>query len=55
VAGGPAAVDPLRDPRLSEDEEHTMRGTQVHPPANPPIDAAALRRSIAALERLLGH
>ena len=32
-----------------------MAGPKVNPPANPPIDAAALRRSIAALERLLGH
>jgi hypothetical protein len=45
----------MHDPRPSEKEEHDMRGTQVHPPANPPIDADALRRSIAALERLLGH
>jgi hypothetical protein len=41
--------------RRPRTEEHDMRGTQVHPPANPPIDVAALRRSIAALERLLGH
>jgi hypothetical protein len=45
----------MHNSRPSEKEEHDMRGTQVHPPANPPIDADALRRSIAALERLLGH
>jgi hypothetical protein len=32
-----------------------MAGPKVQPPANPPIDAAALRRSMLALERLLGH
>jgi hypothetical protein len=32
-----------------------MPVTKVHPPANPPIDAAALRRSMLQLERLLGH
>jgi hypothetical protein len=27
----------------------------IHPRGNPPVDAAALRRSLAQLERLLGH
>jgi hypothetical protein len=32
-----------------------MPRTKVHPPANPPIDPAALQSSMLQLERLLGH
>jgi hypothetical protein len=27
----------------------------TRPPANPPLDGAAMRRSVAALERVVGH